>query len=132
MSGGHEAKNGGNTVGQIVPPICWTILYISINIPLEQQLRVPIIQHLRCDGESFPHGAHHAPLLSQRFCCVTMLDGHHAIAVATGLPGPFRGKATLPSWGPPALYIMMALSPNLCDTIGSMWFCKHCIQESTV
>ena len=58
------------------------MLYISINIPLEQQLRVLTVHASRCVGENIQHGAHHDPHLSQRGCCVTRLDGHNAIAVA--------------------------------------------------
>jgi len=75
---GHEAKDGDNTVCQILSAIWWFILYISINIPPEQQLSVPINQFSICEGENFPHGAHHTSLLSQRGFCVTRLDGHHA------------------------------------------------------
>ena len=45
---GHEAKVWDNSVGQIVPPMGWIIIYISVNIPAEQQLRLPIIQPSRC------------------------------------------------------------------------------------
>ena len=126
-SGGHEANDGDSTVGQIVPPIWWIIIYISINIPAEQQLRVPIIQPSGCDGDSFPHEAHHTPLHSQRGCCVTRFNECHAIALATRGVGPFRRKATLPTLGPPDLYIMMALSQNMSGILGSTWFFKHCI-----
>ena len=61
-SGGHEAKDGDNTV-QIVPPNWLNIHYISINLPPELQLRMLIVQPMRCEGESFPHVAHHAPLI---------------------------------------------------------------------
>lgn len=53
--------------------------------------------------------------------------GGHDIAMATRWPGPFRGKATPTTLGPPALNIMMALSPNMCDTSGSMRFFKQCL-----
>lgn len=67
------------------------------------------------------------PLSSHRVFCVTRLDGHHSIALAIRGPGLFKGKATLPILGPTALYMMIALSPNMCGTSGSMRFCKHFI-----
>ena len=41
------------------------ILYISINIHPKQYLRVPTVQHSRCEGDRFPHVANHAPLITQ-------------------------------------------------------------------
>lgn len=58
------------------------MIYISINLPPEQQIRVHIVQPARCEGDSFPHGAKKTPLLSQRGCFVTRLDGTHAIVMA--------------------------------------------------
>ena len=98
----------------------------SINVPPEQYLRVPIFQPSRCEGESFPHWAHRAPLLSQRTCGVTRLNGHHTIAISSRWPGPFSGNATLPILCPPALYILMALSPKMGGTSETTWFFKHC------
>ena len=103
------------------------ILYISIYIPPEQKLRVPIVKLLRVETESFQHGAKYAPLLSQRGCCVTRIDWHQAIDMETSWHGPFICKATPPNLGPCALYIMMALSQNMCVTLGSMLFFKYCI-----
>ena len=98
---------------QMVPPIWCIILYISINITPEKTDQGAIIQHSRCVGESFWHGAHQAPL-SQAGCCVTRLDWHKSISVATSWPGPFRGKVTLPILGPSAVYIMMVPCPYKC------------------
>ena len=67
------------------------------------------------DGESFPPWAHHLPLFSQRVSGVTMLGGHHAIAVATIGPELLRWKATPPPLCPPALYRRMALPLNVCQ-----------------
>ena len=36
-SGGHESKDGDNIVHQILTPILWIILYISINIAEEKR-----------------------------------------------------------------------------------------------
>ena len=66
-------------------------------------------------------------LYSHRGCCVTRFNGHQSIPMATGWSGPFRGKATLPTLVPPALYIITALSLNMPGTSGSMWIFKHCI-----
>ena len=65
----------------LTPHIKWIIIYISINIPSVQELRVPIVQHSRCEGKSIPHAAQITPQLSQRGYCVTRLNGHHAIAL---------------------------------------------------
>ena len=117
-SGGQEAKFGDNTVNQIVPPIWWIILYISINIT-----QGPIDQSSKCEGEIFPHGAHRDPLISQRGCCVTRLDVCYAITIKTSWPGPFRGKATPPTF---SLHIGGS-SRNMCGPSGSPWFFKHCM-----
>ena len=117
-NGVHEAKNKDNTVGQIVPPIWWIILYISINIT-----QGPIDQSSKCEGEIFPHGAHRDPLISQRGCCVTRLDVCYAITIKTSWPGPFRGKATPPTF---SLHIGGS-SRNMCGPSGSPWFFKHCM-----
>ena len=61
---GHEAKVGDNTVAKIEPPMGWIIIYISINTPMEQQLRV------RCEGESF-HMGPIMPLSSHREAIVS-------------------------------------------------------------
>ena len=67
------------------------------------------------DGESFPLWAHHSPLFSQRVRGVTMLGGHHAIAMATIGPDLLRWKATPPPLCPPALYRRRALPLNVCQ-----------------
>ena len=56
-------------------------LYIIINKPPEQWLRLPITQHLSSEGENFLNRAHLALFLTQRSCYVIMLNGHHAIAL---------------------------------------------------
>ena len=123
-SGGHEAKNGENTLHQIVPPIRLIILYISINIPPEQQLRVPIIQPLMYEGERFSHATPNTPLLSQSVSWFTSLIGSHAFAMASCLPGMFKWKETPPSLGPPSLDIIMALSLNTSGSSGSTFYFK--------
>ena len=95
-------------------PIELIMIYISISKHPDQELMVSIVQPSKGDSEGFPHWAHQS-LLSQRGCYVTMLKGPHAITMATIGPGPFRGKATPSNLGPPALYIRMALSPNMCQ-----------------
>ena len=67
------------------------------------------------DGESFPLWAHLSPLFSQRVSVVTMLGGHHAIAMATIGPELLRWKATPPPLCPPALDRRMALPLNVCQ-----------------
>ena len=67
------------------------------------------------------------PLLSQRVCSATRLDGHQAIAMNTIWHALFWGKATPPTQGPHALYITIALSLNTCNTLLSMCLFKHCI-----
>ena len=54
-------------------------------------------------------------LSSQRGCCITVLDGHYAISMATIGSCPFRGKATPPTFGAPPLYIRMAHISNMCQ-----------------
>ena len=54
-------------------------------------------------------------LLSQRVCCVAMLGGQHAIAMATIGPELLRWKATPPPLCPPALHRRMALPLNVCQ-----------------
>ena len=110
-----------------VKSIWWILLYLSIHIPLEQHLRVPIAQHSWCEDETFPHAVHHTPLFSQRGCFVTRLEECNIIAMETSLPGPLREKASPSILGPPALFIVMALSLNTCGTSGSTYFLKLCI-----
>ena len=73
-SGGHESKVGDNTVPQIVPSIRWIIIYININIPTKQELRLPIVQCSLCEGVRLPLVAQNEALLSQRGCLVTRLN----------------------------------------------------------
>ena len=51
-------------------------------------------QPLRCEGEIFPLAAVNSPLISQSGSRAERLDACHPIAMATCLPGKFRGKAT--------------------------------------
>ena len=131
-SGGHVAKFGDNTVHQIVPPIWWIILYISIHIFPEQPLGVPKAKLQFCGGEIFPYGDLHAPLLSQKGICFTRLNVHHAIAVASSWPGSFIGKTTPHTLGPPAPYIMMDISWKCLALQGQSGFSNTASQESTV
>ena len=57
----------------------------------------------------------HLPLILQRYRWVEMLHGHHAIAMETCCPGSFRGKATPPTLGPPALHTMVAVALDMCQ-----------------
>lgn len=68
VSGEPKVKDVDNTVHQVVPHMWRMILYIHINIPPEQKLRLPIVQTLGCECDSIPHEGHHNPLLSQRAC----------------------------------------------------------------
>ena len=69
-------------------------------------------------GWEFLTWAHHAPLFSQRGCCVTRIDGHLAIAVAVSCPGPFKGKATQHTR--PTCYPQNdRYSQNMCGTSGT-------------
>ena len=74
------------------------------------------------------HIEHMMPLYSHREFFVSQVHGWYDIAMATSWTGTFRGKATLHTRGPLALYIIMDFSPNMCGTSVSMWFCQHCIQ----
>ena len=47
---------------------------MSINITPKQHLIVPIVQTLRCEGESFPHAAQDAPHNLQSGSLAEMLD----------------------------------------------------------
>ena len=58
-----------------------------------------------------------------------MLDGGQAIAMAPIWPGTFKGKATMTTLGPTALYIFMAVSLNMCGSSGSTFYFKNCIPE---
>ena len=60
----HEPKDGDNRVHPNVPSTWWIILYISINIHLEQQLSVTSIKPSRYEVESFPHAAQKPPHLT--------------------------------------------------------------------
>jgi hypothetical protein len=86
-----------------------------MNIPPGHELRLPDVQQLRRDVESFPLWAHPSPLFSQRVCGVTRLGGQHAIAMATIGPELLRWKATPPPLCPPALHRRMALPLNVCQ-----------------
>ena len=55
------------------------------------------------------------PHFSERVSGVTMLGGHHAIAMATIGPDLLRWKATPPPLCPPALHRRMALPLNVCQ-----------------
>ena len=55
------------------------------------------------------------PHFSERVSGVTMLGGHHAIAMATIGPDLLRWKATPPPLCPPAVYRRMALPLNVCQ-----------------
>ena len=101
---------------------------MSINI-LPEHLRVPIVQHSRCEAESFPHAAQHAPLISQSGSWSEMLNGCQSIAVATSWTGTFRRKATTTTLGPTALYIIVAVFLDMCGSSGSTFYFKNCIPE---
>ena len=122
----HKAKDGDNIFHQIVPPTWLIFLFITNNIPPEKQCRVPIIQHLTCEGELFPHGAQQAPLTSQNGRWSARLHGCHDIAVGTSWPWTFRGKSTTPNLVQPVIY-NMDLSLNICGTSGLSLFFKNCI-----
>ena len=80
-------------------------------------------------GESFPNATQHAPLISQSANCSTRLNGHHPIAVATSSPGTFRGKEILPTLGPPAFYIIVAVCLDMFGSSKSTLYFKNCIPE---
>ena len=86
-----------------------------MNIPPGHELRLPDVQQLRRDVESFPLWAHPSPLFSQRVCGVTIHGGQRAVAMATIGPDLLRWKATPPPLCPPALYRRMALPLNVCQ-----------------
>ena len=79
-----------------------------------------MVQPSRCEGESFPHGAHHTPLISQSGCCVTRLNGQNVIAVGPSWPEAFKEKAAPSNWGPPPLFLRMVHSPYVCGSSRSM------------
>lgn len=56
--------------------------------------------------------------------------GGHDIAMATRWPGPFRGKATPTTLGPPALHIKVAVTLDMCGNSGSIFYYKNCIPET--
>ena len=68
---GHESKIGDHIFHPNIPPILWKSLYIRINIPQDQLLRVPIIQPSSFMIEIFSLAAQHAPLISQSGSCDT-------------------------------------------------------------
>ena len=109
---------------QNMPPVCWNNTQISINIPLEQQLRVTFVQHSMYECESFPL-CRHAPLISQLPQCHKAY-GLSPIAMKTGWPVTSRKKLTVHNLCPPAFYISVAVSLHLSGSSGSS-FLKHCI-----
>ena len=54
-------------------------------------------------------------------------DAHHHIVMETSHHRALRVKAILPTLGPPALHITMALSPNICGSALSAWIFKDSI-----
>lgn len=56
----------------------------------------------------------------------------YAIAQASSYPGNFRDMATPPTLGPPALYIIMAVSLKKTGSSHSIFFSKAAYEESTV
>ena len=89
-------------------------------------LRVPTIQPAKCEENEFLPVALHTPLILQSDHWASTLHGHHPTAMATSWPGPFRGKATLPIQGPPALYIIMAFSMDMCGSTGPNFYLNNC------
>ena len=94
--------------------------FTSVSTYLQNNCSVCPSPILKLWGWELPTWAPSCPSPTQRGCCVTT-------SMATSWPGPFRKQATLPTLGPPALYIRMALSQNMFGTSGSMWFSQHCI-----
>ena len=88
---------------------------ININQIPSHELRLPNVQQLSGDCDSFQLWAHYSSLFSQRVCGVTRLRGHHAIATATTAPELLRWKATPPPLCPLALNRRMALPLNVCQ-----------------
>lgn len=108
-----------------MPTIWYIILYISINIIPEQELRFPYSNTQSTKGERFLHAAQHEPHISQNGSWAKRLDECYAISVATYWPRTFRGKSTPYNLGLPTLYIIMSLSPNMCGSSGSIFFFQN-------
>lgn len=56
----------------------------------------------------------------------------HATAVATSWPGNYRRKATLPTLGPPVLYVIVAVSLTCVAIQGQSFISKTAPKDHTV
>ena len=91
-----------------------------MSITLKIYLSLPIVQPSRVggEGESIPHSAIRASLISQSRSCARILDGCQGIAMETSWPGTFRAKATMTTLGPTFLYIIVPVMMEMCAVQG--------------
>ena len=123
VSGGHEAKDGDNTVCISIPHIWCIILCINISIPQKNISGCPLSNTWGVRMRAF----HMGPITHLSSPLTESLFHHkawwcNATAIGTSCSGPFRWKATPSTQGPPAFYIIMDLSVNMYGTSGSTWF----------
>ena len=105
------------------------ILYINVNILPEQQLRVPNIQILISECDSFPNGLNHA-LCSHREAIVS--EGSMTFRSLLWQPVCLEHSdgRHMPTLGPHAGCIMMALSVNMSGIWGSILLFINCIPRT--
>ena len=103
------------------------MLYISINLPPEKQLRLIVIQHLRWEWKSLSRASTKAPLIWHNGSWATKLNVHNATALETFLSGTLRGKSIPPTLGPPVLYIIWHFPLTCVQFMVNIGFFKYCI-----
>lgn len=104
---------------QMHHPSDGTAFWSVSTLPLDQELRLPIVQLLRCEGWVLPS------------CCPTHTSNltewqlwHKAKWVSSHCHGNLLAwnvlrKEIMPTIDPPALYRIVAFSPDLCGSSGS-------------